>query len=114
VRDALAAQLACLPPTLLRTLTWDQGRELYYHEQISTLTSIQIYFCDPHAPWQRPSNENTNGLLRRYLPKSSDLSVHSLRDLQKIADELNTRPRIILGDRTPADAMREWQVHLSA
>jgi len=109
VRDALAAQLGDLPRGLLRTLTWDQGRELYYHEEIAALTGLEIYFCDPHAPWQRGSNENTNGLLRQYLPKGSDLTLHSLRDLQAIAQQLNDRPRIILGDRTPAEAMRGWR-----
>jgi IS30 family transposase len=108
VRDSLAPQLGDLPSALLRTLTWDQGRELYYHEQISELTGLRIYFCDPHAPWQRGSNENTNGMLRQYFPKGTDLSLHSQRDLHRIADELNARPRIVLGDRTPAEAMRDW------
>ena len=108
VRDALTTQLRDLPRGLRRTLTWDQGRELYYHEQIAELTGLEIYFCDPHAPWQRASNENANGLLRQYLPKGSDLSLCSLRDLHAIARQLNDRPRMILGDRTPAEAMRGW------
>ena len=108
VRDALTTQLRDLPRGLRRTLTWDQGRELYYHEQIAELTGLEIYFCDPHAPWQRASNENANGLLRQYLPKGSDLSLCSLRDLDAIARQLNDRPRMILGDRTPAEAMRGW------
>ena len=108
VRDALADQLGDLPHVLRRTLTWDQGRELYYHDQVSAMTGLKIFFCDPHAPWQRGSNENANGLLRQYLPKGSDLSVHSLRDLHAIARQLNDRPRIVLGDRTPADLMRPW------
>ncbi|MFF3879366.1 IS30 family transposase [Streptomyces sp. NPDC001978] len=108
VRDALAEQLGDLPHVLRRTLTWDQGRELYYHDQVSAMTGLKIFFCDPHAPWQRGSNENANGLLRQYLPKGSDLSVHSLRDLHAIARQLNDRPRIVLGDRTPADLMRPW------
>jgi IS30 family transposase len=109
VRDALATQLGDLPRGLLRTLTWDQGRELYHHAEIASLTGLEIYFCDPHAPWQRGTNENTNGLLRQYLPKGSDLTLHSLRDLQAIAQQLNDRPRIILGDRTPVEAMRGWR-----
>jgi IS30 family transposase len=109
LRDALAAQFGTLPRDLLRTLTWDQGRELYHHEQVTELIGLQIYFCDPHAPWQRGTNENTNGLLRQYLPKGSDLSLHTMRDLRAIAQRLNDRPRMILGDRTPREAMREWE-----
>ena len=108
LRDALAAQLGGLPRGLLRTLTWDQSRELYYHQEVAALTGLEIYFCDPHAPWQRASNENTNGLLRQYLPKGSDLSLRTLRDLRSIAQQLNDRPRMVLGDRTPREAMREW------
>ena len=108
MRDALIAQTADIPTQLRRTLTWDQGRELTLHEDIEALTGFQIYFCDPHSPWQRGTNENTNGLLRQYFPKGTDLSRHSLRDLREVASRLNTRPRIVLGDRTPAEAMRDW------
>ncbi len=109
LRDALATQIGGLPRGLLRTLTWDQGRELYYHEEVAALTGLEIYFCDPHAPWQRGTNENTNGLLRQYLPKGSDLSLHSSAELRAIARQLNDRPRMVLGDRTPREAMRQWK-----
>jgi IS30 family transposase len=109
LRDALATQLGGLPRGLLRTLTWDQGRELYYHEEVAALTGLEIYFCDPHAPWQRGTNENTNGLLRQYLPKSSDLALHSSAELRAIARQLNDRPRMVLGDRTPREVMQQWK-----
>jgi IS30 family transposase len=105
LRDALAAQIGGLPRGLLRTLTWDQGRELYYHEQVAALTGLEIYFCDPHAPWQRGSNENTNGLLRQYFPKGSDLSVYSADEISAVAEALNARPRKTLGWKTPAEAL---------
>ncbi|MFE7332490.1 IS30 family transposase [Streptomyces sp. NPDC057565] len=113
LRDALTAQTADLPASLRRTLTWDQGRELYLHEEIEDLTGFHIYFCDPHSPWQRGTNENTNGLLREYFPKGTDLARHTLRDLIQVERQLNQRPRRILGDRTPAEAMRRWSRELA-
>jgi IS30 family transposase len=76
------------------------------HKEISIATDLDVYFCDPHSPWQRGTNENTNGLLRQYFPKHTDLSVHTARDLQRVAAELNQRPRLALGDKTPEEAMR--------
>jgi len=108
LRDALVTQTSVIPPVMRKTLTWDQGRELVLHEQISTATGFEIFFCDPHAPWQRGLNENTNGLLRQYFPKGTDLSVHTAGDLRRVASELNRRPRLCLSDRTPAEAMREF------
>jgi IS30 family transposase len=108
VRNALITQTADLPLRLRRSLTWDQGRELALHEEIEALTGFRIYFCDPHSPWQRGTNENTNGLLRQYFPKGSDLSVHTAQDLQAVARQLNRRPRLVLGDKTPSQAMRGW------
>ncbi|MBT2526988.1 IS30 family transposase [Streptomyces sp. ISL-99] len=108
VRNAIIMQTAHIPPQLKRTLTWDQGRELTLHQEIEALTGFRIYFCDPHSPWQRGTNENTNGLLRQYFPKGSDLSIHSARDLQEVALQLNHRPRLVLGDRTPTEAMKGW------
>lgn len=108
MRDALIAASTHIPPALRKTLTWDQGREMAMHEQTEAATGWRIYFCDPHSPWQRPTNENTNGLLRQYLPKHTDLSAHTARDLRAIARQLNQRPRIVLGDRTPEEVMRHF------
>jgi IS30 family transposase len=105
VADAMTEAMTGLPATLRRTLTWDQGKEMSGHARIAIDTDLDIYFCDPHSPWQRGSNENTNGLLRQYFPKGTDLSVHSKQDLQAVADELNGRPRKTLGWKTPAEAM---------
>ena len=106
--DAVTPVIAGLPGSLRRSLTWDQGKEMGLHKQIAVAADVKIYFCDPHSPWQRPSNENTNGLLRQYFPKGSDLPVHSPRRLQEVADELNGRPRKVLGWKTPAEAMAEF------
>jgi len=103
VRDALAAKIQELPEVLRRSLTWDQGAEMRDWKQVSVAADVDIYFCDPHAPWQRGTNENTNGLLRQYFPKGSDLSVHTVEDLNAVADELNDRPRKRLGFRKPIE-----------
>jgi IS30 family transposase len=105
-RDALIRQFAELPAALRRSVTWDQGREMSMHEQTAAGTGLDIYFCEPHSPWQRGTNENTNGLLRQYFPKHTDLTVHSRKDLQRVAKELNGRPRLVLADRTPTEAVR--------
>lgn len=90
-----------VPIEALLTLTYDQGKEMAHHEKLANHLNIKVYFCDPHSPWQRPSNENQNGLVRQYLPKGIDLSIYSQKDLDKIAESLNTRPRACLGFQTP-------------
>ena len=107
VRDALIAKIKTLPDVLRASLTWDQGTEMGKWEQVAVDADIDIYFCDPHAPWQRATNENTNGLLRQYFPKGSNLSVHSAADLDWVAAELNDRPRKRLGFRKPIEQLGE-------
>jgi IS30 family transposase len=107
VRDRMIEVIATLPAQLRRSLAWDQGRELARHLEISIAADIDIYFCDPHSPWQRGTNENTNGLLRQYFPKGTDLSVYSAEILTAVADELNRRPRKTLGWKSPAQALAE-------
>ena len=93
-----------VPKTMRVSMTYDQGKEMARHAELADRLNIKVYFCDPHSPWQRPTNENTNGLIRQYLPKGIDLSIYSQRDLDKIADSLNNRPRKVLGFRTPLEA----------
>lgn len=107
VRDAIDATIGQLPEQLRKTLTWDQGAEMSQHAQLRIDSGIAIYFCDPHSPWQRGTNENTNGLLRQYFPKGTDLSRHSEEELAAVAATLNSRPRKTLGWRTPAEALDE-------
>jgi len=113
VRDALASTITTLPHELRRTLTWDQGSEMYQHAQLKIAAGIDIYFCDPHSPWQRGTNENTNGLLRQYFPKGSNLSVHTPEHLADIAAGINGRPRKTLGWKTPAEAFNDELLSLA-
>ena len=105
VRDAITATIATLPAQLRRSLTWDQGAEMAQHVRLRVDAGLAVYFCDPHAPWQRGTNENTNGLLRQYFPRGTDLSLHQKQDLAAVAAALISRPRKTLGWRTPAEAL---------
>ena len=107
VEEAMRNAIATLPAELARSITWDQGSEMASHLSFTIATGIPIYFCDPHSPWQRGSNENTNGLHRQYLPKSTDLSVQTADDLLAIQRSLNGRPRKILGYKMPKEKLAE-------
>jgi IS30 family transposase len=111
VEQAMRQAITALPAELARTITWDQGKEMAYHADFTIATGIPVYFCDPHKPWQRGSNENTNGLLRQYLPKGTDLSLHSAEDLARIARSLNNRPRKTLGFMKPSEKLAELLAH---
>ena len=107
VRDAIAAAIQTLPEQLRYSLTWDQGAEMARHQELRLETGLQVYFCDPHSPWQCGTNENTNGLLRQYFPKGTDLSRFTAEDLNAVAATLNARPRKALGWRTPGEALKD-------
>jgi IS30 family transposase len=107
VRDAITETITTLPEQLRRSLTWDQGAEMAQHAQLRIATGLQVYFCDPQSPWQKGSNENTNGLLRQYFPRGTDLARYSSEDLAAVAATLNGRPRKTLGWRTPAEVLNE-------
>lgn len=108
VRDAITQAIATLPPDLRRSLTWDQGAEMAQHPRLKIDTGVQVYFCAPQSPWQRGTNENTNGLLRQYFPKGTDLSAHSAETIAAVAMALNARPRKTLGWKTPAEALDQF------
>ncbi len=105
VRDAITRVITALPELLRQSLTWDQGAEMTQHARLRVDAGLSVYFCDPHSPWQRGTNENTNGLLRQYFPKGTDLSLHGTDALTAVASALNARPRKTLGWRTPAETL---------
>jgi transposase, IS30 family len=114
VRDAISRKIQDLPTALMRTLTWDRGTEMAEHTRFSVDTGVEVYFCDPYSPWQRGTNENTNGLLRQYFPKGGDYHNLTEADLDLVADELNGRPRKTLGYRTPAELFNDLIVATTA
>ena len=107
VVEALAKHIQKLPAELRRSLTWDRGAEMARHKEFKIATDLQVYFCDPHSPWQRGSNENTNGLLRQYFPKGEPLGDYTQAELNMVARRLNGRPRMTLGFKTPAESFAE-------
>jgi IS30 family transposase len=107
MRDAITARISTLPEQLRRSLTWDRGKELSQHAQLKIDTGLDVYFADPHSPWQRGTNENTNGLLRQYFPKGTDLSRWDAIEIEAVAATLNSRPRKTLGWKTPAEALND-------
>jgi IS30 family transposase len=107
VADALSGAVTTLPLQLRRSLTWDQGKEIAGHARFSVATGVSVYFCDPYSPWQRGSNENTNGLLRQYFPRRTDFTAVTQSDLDQVAAELNDRPRQTLGWKSPCQALDE-------
>ena len=107
VCEAIARKILELPDQLARSLTWDRGREMAAHREFSVKSGLPVYFCDPHSPWQRGSNENTNGLLRQYFPKGTDLAIHSQAELDRVATQLNGRPRQTLDWATPAEKLNQ-------
>jgi IS30 family transposase len=109
VSMALIDAFRALPLGLRRTLTWDQGNEMFQHEATENATGVKMFFADAHSPWQRGTNENTNGLLRQYFPKGSDLATYTSQDIQRAAEELNNRPRAVLGDKSPTQLMQQWE-----
>ncbi|MDE1675569.1 IS30 family transposase, partial [Nocardia gipuzkoensis] len=111
MNKALSAALRKIPEPLLKSLTWDRGKELSAHAELTSKTGVPVFFADPHSPWQRGTNENTNGLLRQFFPKGTDLSRWTAKDLAAVAHTLNTRPRKVLGWRTPTEAM---ELHLQS
>ena len=111
VEQAMRPAITGLPGQLTRTITWDHGKEMADHAEFTIATGIPVHVCDPHKPWQGGSNQNTNGLLRQYLPTGTDLSVHSANDLARIARSLNNRPRKTLGYMTPSEKLAELLAH---
>jgi IS30 family transposase len=110
VRDAITTAMSELPEQLRRSLTWDQGAEMAQQPQLRIDSGLRVYFCDPHSPWQRATKENTNGLLRQYFPRGTDLARHRTDDLAAVAETLNSRPRKTLDWKTPAEVLDEYLI----